>query len=89
MSIRPDEPQTQGAQLRRELDTLRQTQVTGQPIDASSEQVLTFDALNETEKSAASLGVDADAWRPLVRPKKRVVPRPKTQTVPFATHRRS
>ena len=31
----------------------------------SSEGELTFDALSETEKSAATIGVSPDAWKPI------------------------
>jgi hypothetical protein len=31
----------------------------------SSEGELTFDSLNETEKSAATIGVAPDAWKPI------------------------
>ena len=44
-------------QLRQDIASARQAEV------ASPE--LTFDQLSETEKSAASIGVAPDAWRPI------------------------
>lgn len=52
--------------LRADIETMRHAQAlsevtTEQPIDAS----VAFEQLTETEKSAASIGVSPDDWKPI------------------------
>jgi len=59
MSVRPNHervPYTTAAQLRQDIEYARQA-------EAASE--LTFDQLTEVEKSAATIGVSPEAWRPI------------------------
>jgi len=49
-------PYTAAAQLRQDIEYARQA-------DVASE--LTFDQLSEVEKSAATIGVSPEAWRPI------------------------
>jgi hypothetical protein len=49
-------PYATAAQLRQDIEFARQA-------DAASE--LTFDQLTEVEKSAATIGVSPEAWRPI------------------------
>ena len=49
-------PYTTAAQLRQDIEYARQA-------DVASE--LTFDQLSEVEKSAATIGVSPEAWRPI------------------------
>tara|TARA_B100001741_G_scaffold308933_1_gene305837 strand:- start:820 stop:1032 length:213 start_codon:yes stop_codon:yes gene_type:complete len=66
MSIRQtDATNVQAAQLRSDLESLRRAQVNETVTEASVESGLSFDDLNETEKSAATMGVSPDAWRPI------------------------
>lgn len=56
-------------QLRTDIETMRQTNAaiendalaTSSPID----EAISFDHLSETEKSAATIGVNPDEWRPI------------------------
>jgi hypothetical protein len=72
MSIRraPDGYAANGdtQRLRDELKALKQqqlvTEAAGQAL-AEGAPELSFESLNETEKSAASLGVHPDAWKPI------------------------
>lgn len=59
MSVRPHQervPYTTAAQLRQDIEYARQA-------DVASE--LTFEELTEVEKSAATIGVSPEAWRPI------------------------
>ena len=59
MSVRTQHdsvPYTTAAQLRQDIEYARQA-------DVASE--LTFDQLSELEKSAATIGVSPEAWRPI------------------------
>ena len=53
MSVRHDDP-TPAQQLRNDLHAIR-----------STEGELRFEDLNETEKSAATIGVHPEAWKPI------------------------
>jgi hypothetical protein len=72
MSLRARKPadnkDTQVQALRDELTALKQQQLAtdaaGQ-AEAANAPELAFEGLNETEKSAASLGVHPDAWKPI------------------------
>lgn len=56
MSVRSSAPQNAFAQqLRQDIQTVREAD-TGE---------LTFEQLTETEKSAATIGVSPDAWKPI------------------------
>ena len=60
MSVRKDMPSTNNAfahQLRQDIASARQADM------AAAE--LTFEQLTETEKSAATIGVSPEAWRPI------------------------
>ena len=58
------------AQLQKELADLKNT-ATQAAIDTVEtpglESTISFDSLNENEKSAASLGVHPESWKPIVR----------------------
>lgn len=57
------------AQLQKELADLKST-ATAAPVNAfqapGAEGTLSFDSLTENEKSAASLGVHPESWKPIV-----------------------
>ena len=74
MSRRPanDGPAPHVAQLQKELGDLKQAAIQANVADnvatESAETTATtphFDQLNQTEKSAASLGVHPEAWKPI------------------------
>ena len=64
MSIR-HVPSDQTSELRASLEAMRRAQVsTSEPLDgATLEPVATLDSLNETERSAATIGVSPDSFR--------------------------
>tara|TARA_B110001452_G_C15239321_1_gene429111 strand:- start:2842 stop:3132 length:291 start_codon:yes stop_codon:yes gene_type:complete len=59
---------THVAQLQKELADLKST-ATAAPFDglqaAGAEGAVSFDSLSENEKSAASLGVHPESWKPI------------------------
>ena len=72
MSLRPRNQAASGGEdvqkLRDELKALKEqqlaTEAAGQ-AEAAGAPELTFEGLSETEKSAASLGVHPEAWKPI------------------------
>ena len=72
MSLRPRSQTSNGGadaqKLRDELKALKEqqlaTEAAGQ-AEAEGAPELSFEGLNETEKSAASLGVHPEAWKPI------------------------
>jgi hypothetical protein len=73
MSIRRAPPSgvpSHVAQLQKDLADLKST-ATAAPVDAlqapGAEGSISFDSLSENEKSAASLGVHPESWKPIVR----------------------
>lgn len=74
MSVRSRDEANDVAALRQSIQNLQET-VRQQEVDANAlaspansanvEAQAAFDALSDTEKAAASLGVHPDAWRPI------------------------
>ena len=70
------------AQLQKELADLKNTttQAAINTIETPGlESSVSFDSLNENEKSAASLGVHPESWKPIVRS-------PPCQSMPVHAH---
>lgn len=66
MSIRTTAQTNNADQIRAELDALRRAQsIETTESGAMASDALSIDDLNETERSAATIGAAPDAWRPI------------------------
>ena len=67
MSIRTTAPSTNAEQIRTGLDALRRAQTIAPAAEfgVTAGDALSLDDLNETERSAATIGAAPDAWRPI------------------------
>ena len=67
MSARRDKQSTEVANLRRELNELKEQTRAVETADIMASETHTdeFDKLTQVEQSAASLGVKPDAWKPI------------------------
>ena len=57
MSIRHEESNSQVQQLRADIASVRSVESTGSQV--------TWESLSETEKSASTIGVSPEAWKPI------------------------